>query len=322
MEIKALGYVRVAAPNLDEWASFATRLLGLQCHDKTQHTLALRMDDRQQRLLVDGSLPEGKHCYGWEVAGAAALASLAARLDKAGVAVRAESSATAQQRGVRELISFSDPAGNQLEAFHGACLASTPFAPSRPLAGFRTGGLGLGHAVLTVANAAPLLTFYRDLLSFGLSDYMLSPFKAYFLHLNPRHHSLALIETGVDGLHHVMLELLSFDDVGQTYDIALGEDERIGVTLGRHTNDFMTSFYARSPSAFMVECGWGGREIDPGTWQPQEFFHGPSLWGHERYWLAPEKRQQARDIRLQAARDGFKAPVHVLAGNHVVMPPR
>ena len=25
MEIKALGYVRVAAPNLDEWASFATR---------------------------------------------------------------------------------------------------------------------------------------------------------------------------------------------------------------------------------------------------------------------------------------------------------
>ena len=25
----------------------------------------------------------------------------------------------------------------------------------------------------------------------------------------------------------------------------------------------MTSFYAKTPSAFMVECGWGGREIDP-----------------------------------------------------------
>ena len=322
MEIKALGYVRVAAPNLDQWASFATGLLGLQCHDKTQNTLAMRMDDRHQRLLVDSSLPQGKHGYGWEVADAAALASLAARLDGAGVTVHTKTSATAQQRGVRELVSFRDPAGNQLEAFHGAYQASTPFVPSRPVAGFRTGSLGLGHAVLTVANATPLLAFYKDLLGFRLSDYMLRPFRAYFLHLNPRHHSLALIETGTDGLHHVMLELLSLDDVGQAYDIALGEDERIGVTLGRHTNDFMTSFYARTPSDFMIECGWGGREIDPDTWQAQEFFHGPSLWGHERYWLPPEKRREAREMRLQAARDGFKAPVQVLDGNHVVMASR
>ena len=50
----------------------------------------------------------------------------------------------------------------------------------------------------------------------------------------------------------------------------------------------MTSFYARTPSGFMVEYGWGGRDIAPDAWQPVELRDGPSLWGHERAWLPPE----------------------------------
>ena len=48
---------------------------------------------------------------------------------------------------------------------------------------------------------------------------------------------MALIETGKQDLHHLMVELYSLDDVGQGYDIALGEPERIATTLGRHPND-------------------------------------------------------------------------------------
>ena len=72
-----------------------------------------------------------------------------------------------------------------------------------------------------------------------------------------------MIETGRSGIHHIMMELFNLDDVGQAYDIASAEPGRIGTTLGRHTNDFMTSFYARTPNDFMVEYGWGGRSIDP-----------------------------------------------------------
>src|SRR5665647_280073 len=106
-----------------------------------------------------------------------------------------------------------------------------------------------------------------------------------------QHHSLAMIETGKSGMHHLMVELFSLDDVGQAYDIALCEPDRVHVTLGRHTNDFMTSFYARTPSSFMIECGWGGREIDPANWQPVQMHDGPSMWGHERVWLPPEDRE-------------------------------
>ncbi|MGD9941963.1 MAG: VOC family protein [Burkholderiaceae bacterium] len=319
--IRSLGYVGVASRRLDEWSGFATGLLGMQCQHRSTASLALRVDDRQQRLMVEAEQEEGRHCFGWEVDGADALQSLAARLDAAGVPVRTGSGALAEQRGVRELIRFSDPAGHGLEVFHGAQPAAAPFAPSRALSGFRTGTLGLGHAVLTVANMAPMLAFYRELLGFRISDFMLEPFHAYFLHVNPRHHSLALIETGRNGVHHLMLELLSLDDVGQAYDLAQQQADAVGVTLGRHSNDFMTSFYIRSPSDFMIEYGWGGRAIDPLRWQPQQLRHGASLWGHERYWLPPEKRQEALEMRLRAAAQGQRAPVHVVDGYFVPMPP-
>jgi hypothetical protein len=114
------------------------------------------------------------------------------------------------------------------------------------------------------------------------------------------------------------VELFSLDDVGQSYDVALTED-RVNVTLGRHTNDLMTSFYARTPSSFMVECGWGGRELDLATWQPVEMTHGPSLWGHERIWLPEKDRAVAREMRMNAAKEGLRAPVQVLDGNYNLM---
>ena len=173
--------------------------------------------------------------------------------------------------------------------------------------------------MLTVENIDAVMPFYVELLGFSLSDYIEKPFRAYFFHINARHHSLALIETGSNGMHHLMVELFSLDDVGQAYDIALSEQDRVSVTLGRHTNDFMTSFYAKTPSSFMIECGWGGREIDPSTWQPVEMHDGPSLWGHERVWLPPADREVAREMRIRAAASGLRAPVQVMEGNYKLM---
>jgi 2,3-dihydroxybiphenyl 1,2-dioxygenase len=277
------------------------------------------MDDRKQRIVIDRSMPDGARFFGWELADAAALDQLAARLEAAKIVVTAEPPTLADNRRVRSLISFRDPAGNRLEAFCGAEIADTPFSPGRSISGFRTGPLGVGHAVLTVENIDAMMAFYVDVLGFGLSDYIEKPFRAYFFHVNARHHSLALIETGKNGMHHLMVELFSLDDVGQCYDIALTEPERVNVTLGRHTNDLMTSFYARTPSSFMVECGWGGRDIEPRTWQPFEVKAGPSLWGHERVWLPPADREVAREMRMRAAASGLRAPVQVMDGNYKLL---
>jgi 2,3-dihydroxybiphenyl 1,2-dioxygenase len=320
MPLQALGYAGFGSSSLDDWRQFGTGLVGLQAVERSPSLLAFRMDDRKQRIVIDRSMPDGARFFGWEVADAAALDALAARLEQAEVNVIAGPQALADSRRVRGVISFRDPASNRLEAFYGAEIDDTPFSPGRSISGFRTGPLGLGHAVLTVENIDAVMPFYVDVLDFGLSDYMQRPFRAYFFHINARHHSLALIETGKNGMHHLMVELFSLDDVGQSYDIALSEPERVSVTLGRHTNDLMTSFYAKTPSSFMIECGWGGREIDPSTWRAFELQDGPSLWGHERVWLPPADREVAREMRMRAAAAGLRAPVQVMDGNYKLMP--
>ena len=316
--LRGLGYAGFGSDKLEDWRQFGTNLVGFQAVERGNSLLSFRMDDRQQRILIERATGEGSRFFGWEVADGAALDALAARLESAGVVVTAEPQTLADARRVRALISFHDPAANRLEAFHGAEIDDTPFRPGRSISGFRTGALGLGHVVLTVENIAPAMAFYVDVLGFRLSDYIEKPFRAYFFHVNPRHHSLALIETGKSGMHHLMVELFSLDDVGQSYDVALAED-RVNVTLGRHTNDLMTSFYAKTPSSFMVECGWGGREIDPASWQPAEMTHGPSLWGHERVWQKDEDRAVAREMRMNAARQGLRAPLQVMEGNYALM---
>jgi len=319
MPLQALGYAGFGSSSLDDWRQFGTGLVGLQAVERSPSLLAFRMDDRKQRIVIDRSMPDGARFFGWEVADAAALDTLAARLEQAEVDVTAEPQALADARRVHGLISFRDPAGNRLEAFYGAEIDETPFSPGRSISGFRTGPLGLGHAVLTVENIDAVMPFYVDVLGFGLSDYMQKPFRAYFFHINARHHSLALIETGKNGMHHLMVELFSLDDVGQSYDVASSEPERVSVTLGRHTNDLMTSFYAKTPSSFMIECGWGGREIDPSTWRAFELQDGPSLWGHERVWLPPADREVAREMRMRAAAAGLRAPVQVMDGNYKLL---
>ena len=321
MRVEALGYVCARTRDLGDWASYGPGLLGLERVDKSRSTLAIRMDDRKQRILVEADGGEGISAFGWEVKDAEALDGLAARLEAAGVKVTPGSRAFADERLVRDMIVVQDPVGNRLEIFRGAHTSAEAFKPGRAMSGFRTGPLGLGHVVLNVERVETidrLLPFYRDLLGFRLTDYYHQPFEARFLHVNPRHHSLAFIKTGNSGVHHVMMEVFSFDDMGQAYDIALG-DGRVATTLGRHTSDFITSFYSRTPSGFMVEYGWGARSIDPDTWQAYERKEGPSLWGHDRTWLSLEDQASARALRLQNAASGMRAPVQVMEGNYNLM---
>src|ERR1700676_92702 len=166
MNLNALGYFGIRTKNLEDWATYATRFLGMQLVDKSRGTLALRMDDRKQRVIVHTDEDDGPSFYGWEVADAAALDALAAHLEKSGVKIARGSRALADERRVKDLIVFSDPVGNRLEVFHGPEIAMDPFRPGRSISGFRTGALGMGHAVLTAERLDEVLPFYQDILGF------------------------------------------------------------------------------------------------------------------------------------------------------------
>ena len=309
MTIEALGYLGIGTPKFDDWTAFATTQLGMQAVDRGGAMRAFRMDDRKQRLIVDGALAEGERVFGWEVADALALDDLASRLENAGTAVHHESAAMAAQRCVTGLISFTDPAGNRLEAYHGGQIADEPFCPGRDIGGFRAGPLGIGHVLLMVPDIGPVLRFYQNFLGFRISDYISGPLTAYFLHCNPRHHSLAIVEGPMSAMHHLMIELFSLDDVGQGYDLAQSADDRVVAKLGRHSNDLMTSFYMKTPSDILLEYGWGGRDVDDATWKPIEMTSVGSLWGHQGLF---EALGDAPPMLPSVRRE----PLHVLDGNY------
>ena len=320
MHVQALGYVGVAAQSLEDWADFGTRFLGMQLADRSNRRLAMRMDDRKQRLIIEDEGRNGLGYLGWETADKAALDALGARLEKHGVAVTRGDGALCVERRVRELIRFQDPLGNQLEAFWGAEETTEPFKPGRAISGFRTGPLGMGHAVLHVEDVDQLVPFYSEVMGFHTSDWMVKPFRAHFFHVNPRHHSLALIQTGRKGFHHFMVELYSLDDMGQGFDIVSGMDDKAITSIGRHTNDHMTSFYTKTPSDFGVEYGWGGRHVQPGSHEPGEMVNGGSLWGHDRLAVPADEKARMRESRLAAADKGVRQPVNVTEGNYRLMP--
>src|SRR5258708_17156922 len=136
MDIQGLGYVGIRAKSLEDWTNFGTRFLGMQLLERTGKTLALRMDDRKQRVVVSEDGGEGVAFFGWEVAHAPALNSFAARLEKAGVEVARGSRPLADERRVKDLIALAGPARNRLEIFHGAETTSEPFKPGRSISGF------------------------------------------------------------------------------------------------------------------------------------------------------------------------------------------
>jgi 2,3-dihydroxybiphenyl 1,2-dioxygenase len=322
--LQSLGYMVVPGQDLDAWSLWAPKVMGLQLSDHSATTRVFRMDDYQHRFAIDQGAQTPT--YGWEVADGRAMDAMAAGLEAAGVRVTRGSRSLAGQRAVKDLLTFSDPAGNSVEIFHGPARASAPFQPARRMGGFRTGSLGMGHVAVVVPSAYYEATsrFYRELLGFRVSDFVTVEGKRVgeFMHINPREHSLVLVAGsmvpgGNDGtqLNHLMMEMQFMDDVGQAYDIvAKNHYNSLFATLGRHNNDLMTSFYVHTPSGFLIECGWGGLLIDPEQWQAAELPNTLSIWGHQPMQDGkpitspfPPPTERALAVPLQVYGDNFEA---------------
>jgi 3,4-dihydroxy-9,10-secoandrosta-1,3,5(10)-triene-9,17-dione 4,5-dioxygenase len=284
MDIKQLGYLGLGAREPDAFAAYATDVLGMQRVAGEDGTTHFRIDDRHHRVTVEASDHDGGAYYGWELANAAVLTGAMDELSNRGIEARPATQRELEIRCVAGMVHFLDPAGNRVELYHGAADGQGEFASARGVERFVTGELGLGHVVLASPDVETQQRFYTDVLGFKISDTMRAPFRATFLHTNPRHHSIAFVDGTFFGvehsfLHHFMLEVSDMDQVGRTYDLVLDRGVPVTMTLGRHTNDKVFSFYAKSPVGVNTEFGWGGVLIDDQTWEVTEI-PGPDLWGH------------------------------------------
>ena len=290
MRIHSLGYVGVESPAAGEWRTIGPEVYGLEVHETPDGVLRVCWDDRAYRLALHPG-PEHRLAYlGWELPHARALADAVAERRAAGVEVTEAGPEDRRQRSVRYLFHFSDPFGNRHELFSGQLAFEGRFRGGRSQSGFVTGEQGLGHAVLIVPDVQQAVDFFTGPMGLTTSDItnVGGPFgEMWFLRAaNPRHHSLGLMGmTGLNGLHHVMIESRQMDDVGIAHDRAVAAGLPISSSLGRHIGDRMLSFYVRTPTGFDFEIGWDSVQVDDATWSAQYFDSSAGwvgeVWGHE-----------------------------------------
>jgi 2,3-dihydroxybiphenyl 1,2-dioxygenase len=272
----SLGTLVFEVSNLAAWRSFATDMLGLPAPiEHADGSLGFRIDDRAQRLVVKPGTADDLVGIGLECRDELALDRLATALADAGY------EATRCDRRVRT----TDPSGLAIDLFVGADRAETPFHSDAFPGGFVTGDHGLGHVVIADRDLAAMRRFYVDTLGFGVSDRLeqrIGPveIRGLFLHCNPRHHSIAILDAPLPRrCHHFMLQAAELASVGRAYERAQRLGVPLSLTLGQHPDpDPTLSFYAATPSGFDFEIGAGGGIVHE-AWAPGRVEASP--WGHK-----------------------------------------
>ncbi|MFK7840763.1 MAG: VOC family protein [Sphingorhabdus sp.] len=301
--VQSLGYIVIETTNMTGWESYLTNIVGAMPGGSGEDGAALyRLDNRAARIRVIQSDVDRFAVAGWELADADAFKDMVEELQAAGCEVTMGDAAS---RNVTAMAHSTDPAGHDFEIFYGAKDANEPFLSPAGVSKFITGELGMGHVVYGTLAFDEALKFYEEVMGFGRSDapeIEVGPpgtpkMGTCFMHAaTGRHHSVALLQmpTPPSGCVHIMIEAAELTDVEAAYARMQEAGVPVSATLGKHTNDQVTSFYMQSPAGFDFEFGWGSMVVDPATWEPTAHTQMDE-WGHEWAWQKAAEEAAAEE---------------------------
>ncbi len=267
-QVTELSYAGIGVKDGEAWKRYAAEIVGMEVSDEAeQDRFYLRLDNWHHRIAVHVNGEDDLMYVGWRVGCADDLDAMARRLSDAGIEFKVGGKEEAEERRVLGLLKLTDPGGNPTEIFYGPQIdAHRPFRPGRGLHGrFVTGTQGMGHLILREDDIDAAYDFYRLL---GLEGSLDARFSRpdgtrttpVFMHCNDRQHSLAFgLAPMPKRINHLMLEYTHLDDLGIAYDLVQRNKIDIAMHLGKHSNDTALTFYMATPSAWLLELGWGAR---------------------------------------------------------------
>lgn len=309
MNVKSLGYVVVQSTDLDKWLDYGTNVIGMMNAPSMADngSVYLKMDQRPFRYQIVKGEFDGLLLSGWDMGSEADFNARLDVLTEKGIPFeKIEDTAILSERAVSGLARLVDPSGNQLELYWSdmsVAVDAVEFASGLDVDEFVTTAengddMGLGHVVLHApTDFEGVHAFYQDM---GFIDSDITDMsdkgmgKIYFMHCNPRHHSLALWSWGAPtpetefrpspeskapGCVHVMSEVKTLPEVGTCLDRVNEREIPVLSTLGEHINDEMYSFYMLTPGNFAMEFGFSGLQLDE-SWETT-YNTEASKWGHK-----------------------------------------
>ena len=191
--VEGLGYIGIRSRNLEDWAAYATRFLGMQLVDKTRaHALAAHgrpqaarhRECRHRRRRGILRLGSRGRC------GARCACGPTRTGRRRGCARQPRARRRAPRQGPDRLHRSDRQPARSVSRRRGQRASRSARA-----AIFRASAPARSAWATRCSRSSGSTTCCRSIATCsasGLSDYILKPFKAYFFHVNPRHHSLAL----------------------------------------------------------------------------------------------------------------------------------
>ena len=317
--ITELGYLGFEVSDLGRWQQFMTEVIGMAFRPgPLPGTGLVRMDHYDRRFVFSQGSTDDFAFAGWQSPNAQSLAEFAEHLERLGITYQWGDSDETLLRGVDRMLHFKDPNGLRHEAYYGPAMNAERFVSSKVQAGFITGAGGMGHAVFPAPEYSKTLDFMQRVFGMAISDYVRLRLSAEmsaeiaFLHVNPRHHSIAFAQIpGPKKLHHFMVEAGSVADVGRARDRCLAMGLPVTMDIGQHPNDGMLSFYGQTPSGFLVEFGYGGILVDDANWHVASYSQ-ISEWGHRPAPAPINTTRHAQPGQIEAKEEN----VQVIASAH------
>lgn len=282
-----LAYVAVEVSDVDGLSSILNEVVGLVPGESVGDARTWRNDARVHRIIVTRGDLDDVAAFGFEFSTAEDLIAAVQRVRELGFDVTEGSDELRSSRKVDAIYRTVAPWGTPIEMVVGLSPAGTPFESALVPRGFKTAGVGFGHAVVLTTAVQESERFVTAGLGLERTDSIeledgpaATVVRGTFFHGNPRHHTLALIGAAAPRrMDHIMVETHALEDVGAAFDRALARGVPVARSIGQHDNDRMVSFYLETPAGFQIEVGFGGVEVGP-DWDDTRVYRSVSAWGH------------------------------------------
>tara|TARA_R110000772_G_scaffold268361_1_gene395042 strand:+ start:39745 stop:40650 length:906 start_codon:yes stop_codon:yes gene_type:complete len=276
---RQLSYVALNVSDLSRSTSFYSDLLGLELSaEQVGESSALRCDTHAASLLLYQADEPGLRRVAFQLASSADLAAAATHFEARGYEIWPIP---------REELPFLRVAGGfrlyepttrvTFEYFASVMDLGKPYQPT--VANIQR----LGHVVLRVVDLDGCWeVLERD---FGLlsSDFVEDKAVWARCYPNPFHHSLALVKSPENGLHHVNFMVSEIDDIGRARNRLMDAGVDIVFGPGRHKPSGSVFLYFLDPDGMTAEFSFGMEEFPAENAREPRMLENSSttmdLWG-------------------------------------------
>lgn len=280
MKVFKLGYAEFNTKDVKALTDYYTNVMGfslIEEADNGKSYISSGVD--HHNIVVAPSDVSHLNKVGWQVGGEMTLQEVGKQLKEHGISSELKTDA---EPGISELLELQDPSGTIVNLYKEIDM---------PTPGFREAGIvpnKLGHIAIGVKNAKETVDFYKQVLGFWETDKIGDI--ANFLTCNSDHHTLNILQSKRQVMHHIAFELRSFEHHKDSSD----KLSKYGLPIlwgpSRHTAGHNIASYHHDPDQHFIEL-FSDLDVyipeldymDPRPWH-ENLPQRPRVWESLSYW--------------------------------------